>query len=175
MPAADVNSVISIEIAAAHDPSDQQAWLLLILDRGELAYLGKSVIDLTRSSRLPGSWRQVHGLPDRESWRQLQVNISNAIIIEQQTPIAYRHRPLDCVAELFNILRPELWLVVTSIYPHRKYYLNFDSKLGPRRLPQWASMYVLFYYLSDLTRYRPVHFYRFLESRVWSPDRVDLG
>ncbi len=49
--------------------------------------------------------------------------------------------------------------------PHRKYYLNFDSTLGSRRLPQWASMYVLFFYLSDLTRYRPVHFDRFLESK----------
>jgi hypothetical protein len=156
---------ISVEIAAAHDPPDQEAWLLLVLDRGELGYLGKSVNDLISSSRLPGSWKQVHGLPDPESWRQLQPNISNAIIIEQQTHIRYKHRALDCVADLFNILRPALWSVVTSIYPHRKYYLNFDSKLGPRRLPQWASMYVLFYYLSDLTRYRPLHFYRFLESK----------
>jgi hypothetical protein len=156
---------VSVEIAAANDPDDQKAWLLLILDRGELAYLGESFTDLIDSSRLPGRWEQVSGLPDLKPWRDLQQSTSNAVFFEQHTQVRYTHRALDCVADLFSTVRPELWTVVTSTYPHRKYYLNFDANLGPRRLPQWASMYVLFYYLSDLTRYRPLHFDRFLESR----------
>lgn len=87
------------------------------------------------------------------------------MVIEQDTALTYNHRPIDCVQQLFTNVKPSLWSAVTSVYPHRRYYLNANSKLGTRRLPQWASMYVLFYYLSDLTRYRPVHFQRFLEGK----------
>ncbi len=65
---------------------------------------------------------------------------------------------------MFNQVRAVLWCVVTSVYPHRKYYLNANAKLGARRLPQWASVYLLFFYLSDITRYRPDHFDRFLQG-----------
>jgi hypothetical protein len=116
-------------------------------------YLGKTVKDLIASSELP------------ETWEQVDSKDPDIVVIEQQKGADYSHRPLDCIQELFAALRPALWSVVTSDYPHRKYYFNFDSSLGPRRLPQWASMYVLFFYLSDLTRYRPVHFDRFLESK----------
>jgi len=144
---------IAIEIAAMHNPVALKAWLVLRIDRGELSYLGKSVRSLIASSGLRGSWEQVNS------------ENQDVILIEQRGTEGYSHRPLDCVQKLFGTLRPALWSVVTSVYPHRKYYLNLDSKLGPRRLPQWAAMYVLFYYLSDLTRYRPVHFDRFLEGK----------
>jgi len=144
---------ISVEITATHNQDDGHAWLVLALDRGELAYLGKTVKDLIASSELP------------ETWEQVDSKDPDIVLIEQQKGADYSHRPLDCIQDLFAALRPALWSVVTSDYPHRKYYLNFDSSLGPRRLPQWASMYVLFFYLSDLTRYRPVHFDRFLESK----------
>jgi len=144
---------ISVAITAVHDPVGRKAWLVLAVDRGELAYLGRSVTSLTTSSGVLGSWQQVHN------------DNPNVVCIEQIQGVGYNHRPLDCVQSLFATLRPALWSVVTSVYPHRKYYLNVDSTLGPRRLPQWASMYVLFYYLSDLTRYRPVQFDRFLEGK----------
>jgi hypothetical protein len=144
---------ISVDVAAFHNSKTRKAWLTLKLDRGELAYLGKSVRSLIASSGLTGAWDQVQG------------DTSGIALVEQGTMKAYNHRPLDCVQELFGTLHPSLWSAVTSVYPHRKYYLNLDSNLGVRRLPQWASMYVLFYYLSDLTRYRPVHFERFLEGR----------
>ena len=95
--------------------------------------------------------------------------------IEQESAVTYNHRPIDCVHELFTIVKPSLWSAVTSVYPHRKYYLSANSELGPRRLPQWASMYVLFYYLSDLTRYRPVHFERFLEGKYGPQIESVLG
>jgi hypothetical protein len=143
---------ISVDISAADDPGAHEAWLIIQLDRADLSYLGRSVTGLIKSAGLLGSWTQVQSQ-------------SSAVIIEQETAITYNHRPIDCVHELFAILKPSLWSAVTSVYPHRKYYLSVNSKLGPRRLPQWASMYVLFYYLSDLTRYRPVHFERFLEGK----------
>ncbi len=156
---------VNIEIAAAYDESDRKAWLILAADRGDLRYMGRSVNGLIKSTKLPGSWKQIHELPAAAPWKKIPLGGPNAILIEQQTSVAYTHRSLDCVQKLFALLRPALWSVVTSVYPHRKYYLNVGSDLGPRRLPQWASMYMLFFYLSDLTRYRPVHFYRFLERK----------
>ena len=44
---------ISVEITATHNQDDGHAWLVLALDRGELAYLGKTVKDLIASSELP--------------------------------------------------------------------------------------------------------------------------
>ena len=144
---------ISVEITAIQNQDDGEAWLVLELDRGELSYLGKSVKELIARSGLPKKWQQV------DSKR------ADSVIIEQEQGKPYKHRPLDCVQNLFAALRPALWSVVTSDYPHRKYYLNFDSSLGSRRLPHWASMHILFFYLSDLTRYRPLHFDRLLESK----------
>jgi hypothetical protein len=145
---------ISVDVSAFYDSEDCEAWLNISVDRGELAYLGKSVQQLIRASGLSGRWNQVQG------------NGQNShIMLEQVNGVPYKGRPLDCVDELFRSIRPALWSVVTTTYPHRKYYLNSDSKLGLHRVPQWASVYVLFYYLSDLTRYRPVHFDRFLESK----------
>lgn len=104
---------------------------------------------------LPGHWEQVQGSPDD----------GHSIILEQLNDTTYIGRPLDCVTDLFRSIRSALWSVVTTTGQHRKYYLNADSRLGTRRLPQWASVYILFFYFSDLTRYRPVHFGRFLESK----------
>jgi hypothetical protein len=39
----------------------------------------------------------------------------------------------------------------------------------------WAAIYVLFFYLSDLTRYRPQHFDRFLESKYGPQIESILG
>jgi YaaC-like Protein len=143
---------INVEIVSYHDPSTCDAWLNVWVDRGELAYLGKSVRELITDSELPGHWDQVQGT---SAW----------VFIQQSTALRYKGRPLDRVDELFRSVRPALWSVVTGTYPYRKYYLNCDSGLGVHRLPQWASVYVLFCYLSDLTRYRPVHFDRFLEGK----------
>jgi hypothetical protein len=144
---------LSVEIMPLHDQGSQEAWLVFRLDKGELAHVGKTVTGLIQSSGLPGSWEQV------------RTDSLGTVLIEQVSSIVYGHRPLDCVHELFNQVRAVLWCVVTSIYPHRKYYLNTNVKLGVRRLPQWASVYLLFYYLSDITRYRPDHFDRFLQGR----------
>ena len=130
---------ISVDVSALHDSGVCTAWLNIAINRGELAYLGKSVKQLVSASGLPGHWDQVRGTPQ-----------DGDILLQQAKPIPYKGRPLDCVDELFHSLRPSLWSVVTTTHPHRKYYLNVDSNLGMRRLPQWASVYALFFYLSDL-------------------------
>jgi len=145
---------INVNVRAFHDPSRSRAWLAVYLDRGELAYLGLGIGKFLDASGLPGHWEQV----------QNSGNVAS-VVLEQQVETAYRGRPLDCVTDLFRSIRGAIWSVVTTTDPHRKFYLNCDSGLGAHRIPQSASVYVLFFYLSDLTRYRPVHFDRFLESK----------
>jgi hypothetical protein len=141
------------DIQCCINPSDRLAWLVLTLNSGEAKHLRKSVSQLLAGAHLPGLWYQV------------QDDTRGRLTLEQGQPVRYLHRPIDCIQVLFQQLRPALWSAVTPSYPHRKYYLFIDQGLGRKRLPQWAAMYALFFYLSDLTRYRPQHFERFLESR----------
>jgi hypothetical protein len=145
---------INVDVRAFHDAKRSRAWLLIYVDRGELAYLGLGIRKFITASGLPGRWEQVQDSADDRS-----------IVLEHLNETSYTGRPLDCATDLFRSIRPALWSVVTTTDPHRKFYLNCDSGLGAHRLPQWSSVYVLFFYLSDLTRYRPVHFSRFLESK----------
>lgn len=145
---------LNINIKGFCDSDRHAAWLRIYADRGELAYLGHGVGSLISSSGLPGQWEQVQ--PEEAD---------RTVVIEQSREIAYVGRPLDCVTDLFRSIRSSLWSVVTTTGAHRKYYLNCDEGLGNHRLPQWSSVYVLFFYLSDLTRYRPVQFDRLLEGR----------
>ena len=146
---------INVAPRAFHDATTRKAWLSVYVDRGELAYMGLGVNKFIAAAGLPGHWEQVQGSQDDAHW----------IILEQLDDTSYIGRPLDCATDLFRSIRPALWSVVTTTGPHRKYYLNIDTGLGAHRLPQWSSVYILFFYFSDLTRYRPVHFDRFLESK----------
>lgn len=145
---------IAVNIKALHDPGRHRAWLTIHVDRGELAYLGHGIRSLISASGLPGRWEQVRPPSTYQS-----------LVIEQSNETTYVGRPLDCVTELFRSIRASLWSVVTTTGSHRKYYLNSDNRLGNHRLPQWSSVYVLFFYLSDLTRYRPVQFDRLIQGR----------
>jgi hypothetical protein len=143
---------LAVDVESYVNLDKRMAWLGLNFDRGEYHHVVSSVHGLIKKSHLPGSWRQVS-------------NKENVISLEQVRVIRYQHRPVDCVQGLFQQLRRSLWYAVTSAKPHRKYYVFVDSHLGKKLLPQWASVYVLFYYLSDLTRYRPHLFDRFLAMK----------
>ena len=150
---------LSSDMRCFVNPKKQRAWMQLAFDRGEVHSIVSSVGHLIRDAHLPGKWRQVQD--DEDSLKESDV-LGQKVMLEQKKTVKYSHRPSDCVQELFQQLRPALWYTVTSSKPHRAYYVFIDSHLGPKRLPQWAAMYILFYYLSDLTRYRPQLFDRFL-------------
>jgi len=143
------------DIQGRVDQSQHHTWLRLTLNAGETKHITPSISTLVQRSHPPGEWRQVRPKADD----------NDTVVLEQAHCTVYQHRPLDCIHDLFQKLRPTLWCAVTSVYPYRNYYLFLDQGLGRKRLPQWAAMYALFYYLSDLTRYRPQHFDRFLESK----------
>jgi hypothetical protein len=142
---------LAVDVECYVNADRRRAWLQLNFDRGEVRHIVSSAGQLVKDGHLPGRWRQVsHG---------------DSISFEQVRTTRYQQRPVDCIQELFQQLHPALWYTVTSAKPHRKYYVFIDSHLGSKRLPQWAGMYILFYYLSDLTRYRPHLFERFIKIK----------
>jgi hypothetical protein len=143
--------------------SEHSAWLRLRFDRGEVRHTKVSIKALIKQFRVPGQWRQVSMDPADDDF----------VLLEQSNTVQYTQRPIDCLPSLFRALRPGLWSTVTSSPPYRKYYVFVDSKLGKKRLPQWAAMYILFFYLSDLTRYRPQHFDRFIDGK-YGPQIVSI-
>lgn len=146
-------AISGIELCVDH--SQHNIWLRIVFDRGRVRHTCKSVAELIKTSRLPGQWRQVRSIS----------NTKSQIVLEQISALTYKHRPTDCLQALCQGLKPALWCAVAPTAPHRRYFLLVDRALGNKRLPQWAAIYVLLFYLGDLTRYRPQHFDRFLESR----------
>jgi hypothetical protein len=142
---------LAVYVNAYVNRDRKRGWLRLRFNRGELQAVSKTVEQLIKGAHLPGKWRQV------KSRRK------SRIILEQVRAEKYDHSPIDCAETLFQKLKPALWCTVTAYKPHRKYYLFVNSR--PNRLPQWASVYILFYYLSDLTRYRPKLFDRLIAGK----------
>jgi len=142
---------LRVGISSFVNPGRRRIWLRLKFSRGEVLNTVSSIQDLIRHSHLPGKWRQV-----------TRNGSEDYVILEQKRTGRYDHRPIDVVQGLYQQLRPALWYTVTASKPHRVYYVFIDTALGRKRLPQWASVYVLFYYLSDLTRYRPHLFDRLI-------------
>jgi len=145
---------LAVDVECLVNGAKKRTWLRLRLDRGELHHILSSVRKLIKRTHLPGKWRHVR----EESGQEI-------VLLEQRKTLKYQHRPIDVIQDLFQQLRPVLWYTVTSSKPHRKYYLFAESHGAGRRLPQWAAMYILFYYLSDLTRYRPQLFDRFVANK----------
>ena len=142
---------LAVEIECFVNLKKNRTWLRLSFDRGEVRYTLPSIEELIRNAHLPGKWRQVS-------------SDAQFVVLEQRRLTKCEQRPIDSIQSLFQQLRNALWYTVTSAKPHRKYYVFIEPHAGRNRLPQWASMYILFYYLSDVTRYRPQLFERFLAN-----------
>jgi hypothetical protein len=145
---------LAVDVECYVNPDRRRAWLHLNFDRGEVHHVLSSVEQLIKDTHLPGKWRQV-----------TNEDPGDTVSLEQKRTVVYQQRPIDCIQDLFQQLRPALWYTVTAAKPHRRYYAFIDSHLGSKRLPQWAAMYILFFYLSDLTRYRPHLFERFIKIK----------
>ena len=82
---------------------------------------------------------------------------------EQLAGTPYGDRAADVVMDSVQEVRRLLWQTVTSSAPYRRFYL-YLSPAGEARLPQWMSVYALFFWLGSLTRYQPVDLLNALEG-----------
>ena len=84
---------------------------------------------------------------------------------EQCKSVRYTGRPSDKIADIVSGLKPYLWFNVTVVPPYRKTYLYMcPSQHKAEMLPQLLSMYIAFFYLGSVTRYRPNLFQEIMDS-----------
>ncbi|MCB1893316.1 MAG: hypothetical protein KIT42_02765 [Rhodocyclaceae bacterium] len=88
---------------------------------------------------------------------------------EQIKSVRYTGRPSDKVADLVKILKPYLWFSVMTVSPFRKSYLYLCPPTEKKdMLSQVMSIYLVFFYLGSVTRYRPNLFQEIFESKYGS-------
>jgi hypothetical protein len=137
-----------------NDPNAQTLWLRFFIRREELARVDVSQHDLVRMTGLDSNWHLVH------------LDQCDDLCVEQKTSQPYTHRPSDVLLEITNKLRQNLWSSVLLHPPYRKYYLYLPPRAERGAvLPQQLSMFVVMFFLGSITRYRPHHFERLLDSR----------
>nr|WP_255674237.1 YaaC family protein [Frateuria soli] len=85
---------------------------------------------------------------------------------QQVAPVRYTGRPSDKIDKIVALLKPYLWSSALSVPPYRKNYLYLCPPSDrAEMLPQILSIYVTFFYLGSVTRYRPNFFEKILETK----------
>jgi hypothetical protein len=139
------------EVRICEDKPTRSLWLSMVLYRDDLSRLDLSHSALLRGCRLDHRFREVkssEAIGDRP-----------LIVYEQLAPMTYAARPSDVVPALVASLKNDLWTVVGSSPPYRRYYVYVaPTPEHPTVLPQLLSVYAVMYYLGSITRYRPQHF-----------------
>jgi hypothetical protein len=135
------------EVEIVKAPSTKELWLRLYVERGDLKRYGITRKRLLEQGKLEG-FREV-GIDGTDRSGDL-------VCLEQEQTSRYSGRPSDEVMNLVTPMRAVLWRIVTTTPAsgYRKYYVCL-SEPGEVRLPQIASLWVLFFYFGSIVRYRP--------------------
>ena len=136
------------------DTVNRSIWIRLVVERGVLSRLAITHEELLVRTGLGSAWR-IAKLPDQP----------DLLCLERKVPVTFGRRPSDVVMEVVDDLRHSLWLAVQMVPPFAQYYL-YAAPPNSRAnvLPQLLSMYLVMFFLGSITRYRPHHFERLLES-----------
>jgi hypothetical protein len=138
-----------------HSQPRNQVWLRLYFFADDLSRLGITHRQLLTEGRFSTQFHQV-------TCSELEGNRS-LICFEQQTPIASSNWPSDRIASLNALLKDNLWEVLLSSAPYRRYYA-YVAPASETVLHQLVSIYALAYYFGSVTRYRPRQFQDMLNS-----------
>jgi hypothetical protein len=142
------------DIAFLRHKVNKQVWLRMRIRREELARADVTQHDLLQRSGLKDGWQCVH------------VDECDDLCIEQTNARTYKDRPSDQMLSVTRGLANRFWSSVLLHPPYRKYYLYApppDER--PSVLPQLLSMFVVMFFLGSITRYRPHHFERLLDTQ----------
>jgi YaaC-like Protein len=137
------------EVEIVNDASARLLWLRLYLVRGDLSRYEITRKRLLDEGDLADGFHEVQigdtGRPPR------------LLCLEQRNPIGYTGRPTDVVMDLVEYMRPRLWRIATTLPEgaYRKYYVHLTPPAETHRVPQLASLWLLFYYFGSIVRYRP--------------------
>jgi hypothetical protein len=146
------------EVEMVKAAATNELWLRLYVEKGDLKRYGISRRRLLEHGRLDGVFREV-GLDGTG-------RVGDLVCFEQEQTLTYTGRPSDRVMDLVTPMRSVLWRIVTTTPAsgYRKYYLHLSDP-GEARLPQIASLWVLFFYFGSIVRYRPHLFDSVTSSR----------
>lgn len=148
---------ISIKkIALMHDASAKTMWLCIDLYADDLTRLGVTRKRFLDESGLASKFREIKHNKIRNGRRIIR--------FEQKSPITYSHIPSDKVQDLVDVVIDSLWTNVLSVPPYRKYYAYMSPTASKGTVPQLCSIYLLFYYLGSVTRYRPHKFNEMMDG-----------
>ena len=140
------------KIMLMHDSGGKQLWLVFQIYSSNLTRHGFTHVQVLNESGLAGRFREVTPCVDNVTGETLLQS-------EQVASTPYTGRPSDEIPEMISVVRHSLWATVTSVAPHRQYYLYMvptaEQKLV---LPQLLGIYAVAYYLGSITRYRPQQF-----------------
>lgn len=138
-----------------HDIAANQLWLTLYFFKDDLRRLGLGQGQLLVDGRFTRDFHQVT-TTDKEEGRDL-------ICFEQRNPRASSNWPSDSLSALNAIVKNNLWCVLLSSPPYRRFYA-YAAPAGEVVLHQLLSTYALAYYFGSVTRYRPHQFQTLLDS-----------
>lgn len=136
----------------------KEVWLELSIFSDDLTRFGITRTRLLSESGLGQLFREVSPVE--------AVGDRTLVKFEQIRTVKYTGRPSDKVAELVKVLKPYLWFSVMTIPPFRKSYLYLCPPAEKKdMLSQVMSIYLVFFYLGSVTRYRPNLFQEIFESK----------
>lgn len=135
----------------------KRVWLELGIFLDDLTRFGITRNRLLNESGLASSFREV--VSDE------YIGDRKVLKFEQKNAISYSDRHTDKIPELVKVLKPYLWASALATPPYRKNYLYLCPPAEQQdMLPQLASVYVAFFYLGSVTRYRPHKFESILQG-----------
>lgn len=130
----------------------REIWLNLYFVADDLSRIGVTVQNFLADSQLQHSFAQVACSDNDSDGRAL-------ICFQQVAPVVCPNtKYANSLQQLFDSLRPFLWVTVATIPPYRRHYAYLrPANEVAHTLPQLLSVYALSYYLGSITRYRPHH------------------
>jgi hypothetical protein len=139
-----------------YNKARREIWLRLYVARGDLRRYGFSQTGVLNEGGLAAAFGVVHHA-ERER--------DDLVCLEQSQPLRYTGRPSDVVADLIDVVRPQLWRIVSTLpgSAYRRYYIHL-TRPEQLRLPQIASLWALFFYFGSVVRYRPHLFDKLLQD-----------
>jgi len=145
------------KIEFVHDRDHHNLWIRFYVFSDTLARFGLTHRGFLRCTQLDRDFRPVK-CNDQERNRSLTC-------FEQEDGQGYSHRPSDIVGTVARNFGLNVWSIVSSVPPYRRYYLYAcPVKEHDHVLPQLASMYAVAFYLGSITRYRPDDFDKLLSG-----------
>ena len=88
------------------------------------------------------------------------------VYFQQRNPITYTSDPVIAMKSIVALIRNRIWETVRIGPPYRKSYVYICPPAErASRLPQILSIYLLMFFLSSVTRYKPS-----ILRILWAPD-----